>query len=425
MARSTSRRTFLKRSLVTGGALASGSSLAGCLGGVTGGGSSTLKVGVLSLLEADVGKATERGVELAAESINEAGTIDQEVEFVSEDTGGTSTGAVEAYSNLVDRQSVDVTLGAFAESAAAAIMPEIANSQTIHLNVGAVSPSLTAKLVEDYEKFKYWFRFAPPNSQFFGVDFLRFAERFMVGEMNWDSVAFFREDAAWTNEVAPFLKEEFPKMGIDIQGDVVFPISESNHSPYLSKFEDMDIDAIFAMVAEAGKTPIQGYAKSSLDIPMVGDVVAVQSPAYPEDMGNKAQNVVGRTHSTWSAKLRTDTAKQFVNTWQETYSSRPQKPTLMGLGSFAATNILANAISRAGATDAGEVIPEIENADYELIQRYQVFGQDEKDPITGSRFPHDLKYGPDHYESTWSQWRDGEQVTVWPERHATGEFERA
>jgi len=424
MPRSTNRRNFLKRSVVTGGAIASGSTLAGCLGQVTGGGSSTLKIGVLSTLELDVGKATERGVQLAADAINEAGSIDQEVEVVSENTQGTATGAVEAYSNLVDRQSVDVTLGAFAESAAAGIMPNIADSQTIHLNVGAVSPALSAKLVEDYEKYKYWFRFAPPNSQFFGVDFLRFAEQFMIGEMDWDSVAFFREDAAWTNEVAPFLKQEFPKMGIEVQGDVVFPISESNFSPYFSKYQDMDVDAIFAMVAEAGKTPIQGYAKSSLDVPMVGDVVAVQSPSYPDDMGGQGQNVVGRTHSTWSAKKVTDASEEFVNTWTDTYSSRPQKPTLTGLGGFAATRILANAISRAGTKNAEEVIPEVEKADFELFQRYQVFGKDEKDPITGSRFPHDLKYGPDHYESTWSQWRDGEQVTVWPQDLATGDFQQ-
>ena len=424
MARHTGRRTFLKRSLVTGGVLASGPSLAGCLGGGSGGGSSTLKVGVLSMLETDTGKATERGVELAAEAINAAGTIDQEIELVSEDTQGTATGAVEAYSNLVDRQNVDVTLGAFAESAAAGIMPNIADSQTVHLNVGAVSPALTAKLVEDFEKYKYWFRLAPPNSQFFGVDFLRFAERFMTGEMGWSSVGLYREDAAWTNEIAPFLKEEFPKMDLSIEGDVVFPISENNFSPYLSQFEDMDVDCIFAMVAEAGKTPIQGYAKSSLDVPIVGDVVAVQSPSYLDDMGGKGQNVVGRTHSTWSAKKATDASKEFIDAWTETYSSRPQQPTWAGLGAYAATNVLANAVSRAGTKSAEELIPEVENADYELIQRYQVFGKDEEDPITGSRFPHDLKYGPDHYESTWSQWRDGEQVTIWPQDLATGEFQQ-
>lgn len=420
---STSRRSFLKRSVATGGVLATGPALAGCVGG-GGGGSSSLTVGVLSMLDLDTGKATERGVELAAEWIGDAGTIDQDIEVVSEDTQGTATGAVEAYTNLVDRQEVDVTLGAFAESAAAGIMPNIADSQTIHLNVGAVSPALTAELVEDFDQYKYWFRLAPPNAQFFGVDFLSFAERFMTGEMGWDSIAFFREDAAWTNDVAPFLKEEFPGMGLEIQGDVVFPISENNFSPYLSQFEDMDIDCIFAMVAEAGATPVQGYATSDLDVPMVGDVVAVQSPSYLEDMSGGGQNVVGRTHSTWSAKAETEVSQEFLEMWSDTYSSRPQQPTWAGLGSFAATNILANAISRAGTQNADDLIPEIENADFELIQRYQVFGQDEEDPITGSRFPHDLKYGPDHYESTWSQWRDGEQVTVWPQDLATGEFQQ-
>lgn len=424
MPMNSKRRSFLRRTAATGAVVATGTSLSGCLRIFGGGSSDAITVGVLSMLETDTGKATERGVEIAAEFIDDEDSIDQEIEVASANTEGTSTGAVEAYNNLINREEADVTLGAFAESAAAGIMPNIADEQKIHLNVGAASPALSAELRENFEEYKYWFRFAPPNSEFFGVDFVQFAQNFMVDEMGWESVAFYREDAAWTNEVTPFLKEEFPNMGLEVKDDVVFPMDTSNYSPYVSNLEDADIDAVFGLIAEAGRSPVQGYAKSDSEVPLVGDVVAVQSPSYLDDMDGTGQNVIGRTHSTWSAELRTQVSEDFLNMWSENYSDRPTKPTWAGLGAFAATNVLANAVERADATDPDDVIPEVENADFDLIQNYQVFGEDEEDPITGNTFPHDLKYGEGNYQSTWSQWRDGEQVTIWPPSLATAEFEQ-
>jgi branched-chain amino acid transport system substrate-binding protein len=216
-------------------------------GGSTGGGSGGLTAGVLTTLQLDTGIATERGAELAAQKINSEGMLDSDVSIASEDTEGQSTVAVEAYNSLVNQENADLTLGTFAEQTGAAILPEIASSRTIHTNVGAISPELPTNLREDYEQFKPWFRVYPPNAAFFVIDMLNFTEQFLVGEQGWSSTALFREDAAWTEQVGGALKQQFPEMGLEVQDDIVFSLSENNFSPYMNQIQDMDVDVVFGL----------------------------------------------------------------------------------------------------------------------------------------------------------------------------------
>ncbi|WP_369333405.1 ABC transporter substrate-binding protein [Halorubrum sp. Atlit-28R] len=129
----------------------------------------------MTALGLDVGKATERGVELATQQNNDEGILDAEMTVESANTEGQSTAAAQAHNTLVNRQGADATLGTFAEQTASGIMSEVADTEMIHLNVGAVSPALPAQVAEDYERFKPWFRVASINAAFFraGHDKLR------------------------------------------------------------------------------------------------------------------------------------------------------------------------------------------------------------------------------------------------------------
>lgn len=381
-----------------------------------------LTIGVLTMLELDTGRATERGTELAARKINEEGILDGELSVESADTEGQSTGAVNGHNSLVNRQNADVTLGTFAEQTAAAIMPEIASSETIHLNVGAISPKLPAKVAEDYEKFKPWFRFGAPNAEFFVVDMIQFAEKFLVGEQGWESTVLFREDALWTDQVGGALKQQFPEVGLEVKDDVVFSLSESNFSTYMNRMEDMDVDCIFGLVAEAGKAPMLGYEKSGLETPMAGSLVASMSPSYLDDIQAEGSNIVTQLFTTWGAKL-SDSAKAFVDAYQAEYSSRPRKPTWAAFISYAATMSYAQAYAEGGGTLDG-TITALENGSYTLNQKYEVYKPGETAEATGNSYPHDLKVGPDNYRPMWGQWQSGDLEVVYPDEFASAEFRK-
>jgi len=417
----TDRRKFLQKAGAAGSIALVGSS-AGCtLLGDSDSSSSEETIGVLTALDLDVGKATERGVELATQQINDEGTLDAEMTVESANTEGQSTAAAQAHNTLVNRQGADATLGTFAEQTASGIMSEVADTETIHLNVGAVSPALPAQVAEDYERFKPWFRVAPINAAFFVLDIINFAERFAVGEQDWSSAAILREDAAWSGQVAPALKQSAPNLGIEIQDDIVFSLSENNFTPYMNQIQEMDVDFVFGLIAEAGKAPLLAYEQSETQKPLLGDLVASQSPAYLSDINSDSSPIIGRTFTTWGASLSSE-AQEFVDMYESNYDSRPSKPTWAAFGAYAATQMYAQARSEGGSS-LDDTVEAMENTTYDLNQTYSVYGPDEESP-DGNTYPHDLKYGEDLYQPTWSQWRDGEQVTVYPEQYANGEYKK-
>lgn len=417
----TNRREFIRKTGAAGSIALVGSS-AGCTLLNGGGGSSSGQetIGVLTTLNLDVGKATLRGAELGAEKVNSDGNLDAEMTIESSNTEGKSTAAAQAHNTLVNRQGADATLGTFAEQTASGIMPEIAETETIHLNVGAVSPALPAKVAKNYEKFKPWFRVAPINAAFFVLDMLNFSEKFVIGQQDWSTAAIFREDAAWTGQVAPALKQNVPDMGIEIQDDIVFSLSENNFTTYMSRIQELDVDFVYGLVAEAGKGPLLAYEESGVTTPMVGDLVASQSPAYLADIDSDQSPIIGRTFTTWGANLSSE-AQDFVDTYESEYDSRPSKPTWAAFGAYAATRMYAQARAE-GGSNLDDTVTAMENTTFELNQTYSVYGPDEESP-DGNSYPHDLKYGPDNFQPTWSQWRGGEQVTVYPEQYANADYQ--
>ena len=414
-----SRRQYLRRTGAAGSIALLGST-AGCFGILGGGGSSGPTLGVLTTLELDVGTATERGAELGAQTVNDEGVLDGDLSIESSNTEGTADSAVDAHNTLVSRQGAVATLGTFAEQTASGIMDQIAETETVHLNVGAASPALAGQVAEDYEKYKPWFRIAPINAAFFVADMLNFTEQFAVNQQGWETAAIFREDAAWTGQVAPALKNNVGDMGVSVEDDIVFSLSENNFTTYMNQIKDMDVDFIFGLVAEAGKAPLLSYEESGVETPMIGDLVASQSPQYLSDINTDNSNVIGRTFTTWGASL-SDAAQDFVDTYESEYDSRPTKPTWAAFGSYVATRMFANAQSE-GGDDLDGTVTAMEEETFELNQTYSVYGPDEEAP-DGNSYPHDLKYGPDFFRPTWSQWRDGEQVTVYPDEFANAEFQ--
>jgi len=75
-----------------------------------------------------------------------------------------------------------------------------------------------------------------------------------------------------------------------------------------------------------------------------------------------------------------------------------------------------------GGSSLDDTVTAMEDTTYELNQTYSVYGPDEESP-DGNTYPHDIKYWSDFFQPTWSQWRDGEQVTVYPEQYANGEYQ--
>ena len=76
------------------------------------------------------------------------------------------------------------------------------------------------------------------------------------------------------------------------------------------------------------------------------------------------------------------------------------------------STIIADAVKRAGSTDADKLVDALEKTDWEgTIGRVQFYGKD--DPFT-----HSIKYGKGLITGLMLQWQDGQQIAVWPKEVA-------
>ena len=83
-------------------------------------------------------------------------------------------------------------------------------------------------------------------------------------------------------------------------------------------------------------------------------------------------------------------------------------PSYAGYTAYDEVYYIADAVKRAGSTDADKLVDALEKTDYEgTIGRVQFYGKD--DPFT-----HSIKYGKGLITGLMLQWQDGKQSAVWP-----------
>jgi branched-chain amino acid transport system substrate-binding protein len=101
----------------------------------------------------------------------------------------------------------------------------------------------------------------------------------------------------------------------------------------------------------------------------------------------------------------TPKTQPFVDAYTKRFG---EPPPYTGFNSFDAIYVLADAIKRAGSTDADKLVAALEKTEVEgTVGRIEFYGRD--NPYT-----HAMKYGPNYVTSISLQWQDGKQVTLWP-----------
>lgn len=89
-------------------------------------------------------------------------------------------------------------------------------------------------------------------------------------------------------------------------------------------------------------------------------------------------------------------------------------PSYAGSMAYDQVYYVADAIKRAGSTDADKLVEALEKTDWTGVAgRTQLYSKDEP-------FTHSVKYGRGFVTGLLAQWQGGKQVAVWPAQIATG-----
>lgn len=412
--RSVARRRFMR---TIGGGIAA-TSLAGCLA------SSehlpkTIRIGAMGPTSSPMGKSIINAAKLAVEEINDAGGIEgTTVELLTRDTAGDPETAKSAYRELTMEKDVHATTGIFGSEVLLSVFPLIADAETVHLGSGATTHEASLKVHEHYSKYKYFFRVGPPNSHYLAGLMSTFAEE-EFNTLGWNRIALLVEEFEWAESVAEELDRLF-KENTTIEAitmEHIAPDTTDFKSIYRT-LETADIDGVYTALAHIGTPSLTEWAALQPSFGYGGIHAQAQNPSYYEMTDGAAQYTYSWASATPQSEITEETIP-FANAYHEMFDGYPVST---GYITYDAIHMLKRAIKTTNSVESDQLVSELE-----AMTHTGTTGEIEfSSKIT--REAHDVKVGPGFVRGVFFQWQDagdrGEQVVIWPEELATGEYEQ-
>jgi branched-chain amino acid transport system substrate-binding protein len=377
-------------------------------------------IGVLAPLSLPEGSAQEKAARIAVEEINsKGGILGYKVELVVGDDKLDPTVGSAEFRRLATIEKADVIIGGFSSGVMLATMEVMAETKTLFLT-DASSPSHSAKVAENYEKYKYWFRLQN-NATTFAYDIADMVKMLRENGYEVKKVYIIRDEHIWAEDVVKALKPLLDSLQVEIVKDVKIPRNYAEYEPLILEAERLNADLIIPIIALAGTGDILVKQWASLKPKLLigGDLLAANDYAFFEKTGGAANYVIFTADGgTLVTDPITKMGKEFVEKYKAKYGHYPEAH--QAFVAYDAVSLYKLAVEEAQRNKERDPF----NSDV-LVKYIERFN--EKNPVVLTRpiafaKNHDLAWG-DNLTRNWiSQWQDGKQVVIYPEHVATGKL---
>lgn len=382
----------------------------------------TLRVGVLALAPGGnpLGEAMVNSAKLAARQLSNAGVLGADVDVVVADTEASPGTAVQEYQRLVREERVDVTVGVFLDAVLNALLPRIANNETLHFTTAAVGLTPAKRIAEDYERFKYHFRPGPLNVAQIADAQLAFLERH-ADRLGWESAALVVEQLG---EFDPFYERVKADAGahLDLATDGRTPTDLRDWRPVFDNVEEAGADLMLVGQSISGVAAAKVWGQQQRPFEFGGLHIPSQIHRFWDEVGGDCEHIFTMTGVTPRSQ-NTPRTQEYMQAYNDAFDGYP---AYAGPTTYDAVLMYADAVRETGTTDPERLVPYLETrtfGDGVLVPEQEFQGPD-------AEFPHDPALGPmrDAGLPLWHQWqeRDGEGVqTVFaPEEHRQGDYQK-
>ena len=384
-------------------------------------GQQTVKVGAIYPLSgnaASAGNYSKAAIELAVEIVNNdhpelkdlplaagrglPGLGGAKIEVVFADNQGTPAAGQNQALRLITEEKVHALIGAY-QSGITVTTSAMAERHGIpFLTAESVAANLTER------GFKWFFRATPVAGDFARAysDFLK--EQKAAGQ-KVGSIAIVNENTEYGNSVASVIREVFAKEGLNVTQVIPYSANTTDVQPQVLQLKEKNPDAVI-FISYTSDAIL--YAKTMKDLNwkpaiMIADNAGFNDPSFVSTSGALVEGLVNRSSfaagkaGTVSA-LVNDLYRKKNNVDLDDASARAMQGML----------ILADAINRAGSTDAAKIQAALKATDLkanQVVTGYNGVKFDEKGQnILAS--------------SLITQMRGGKYVPVWPKDKAAGEL---
>ncbi|UZE48697.1 ABC transporter substrate-binding protein [Rhodopseudomonas sp. P2A-2r] len=363
-----------------------------------------IKIGVIAEAQAIAGASIPQAAQMAAEEINAKGGVDgRMIEIVTYDNHSSSADSVRAFQRAVNEDKVHAVIGSYISEVVLALMPWASRLKTPFITPGAASNEIPKAVNKDYEKNKYTFH-GYLTSASLALSVCDAAKDLLVNDKKMKTAVIMSEDAAWTKPLDVGYEECLPKIGLKVLDHIRFSPDTTDFTPIFNKIEGVKPDVIITGISHVGVQPTVQWKNQQVPIPMLGISSQATNSTFGKDTNNASDGVLYQGVSGPGVAV-TPKSVPFADNFKKKFGNFP---SYAGYTSYDEVYYIADAIKRAGSTDADKMVTALEATDWEgTVGRIQFYGKN--DPFT-----HGLKYGKGLITGLMLQWQDGVQTSVWP-----------
>jgi branched-chain amino acid transport system substrate-binding protein len=316
----------------------------------------TIKIGAPMALTGplgSVGQQLKRGCELWAKTQNaKGGLLGRQIELLLEDTAGNPATCVRKAQEMVERDGCRLLTGITLSSEALAVVPKLAEWDTIFVSSDNGDGRLTAESLV-------------PN--FFRAN--------ISGPMGTRAVSLFlREskmqkfyaigmDYAWGHNSVGVFEAEVKRAKKEFVGAVFSPTGTKDFATYITKIRQSGADAVFIVMQGDDNNAFLSQSRQYRLPDKVQLLTEIVDLASIRAVGDAALGLIGssRYSYTYNHKLN----NEFVAMWQKEYGNPPD--TFEG-EQWQALQVLAAGIQKAGSIDAAPLRAALESVSVESVK---------------------------------------------------------
>src|SRR5262245_14530528 len=307
------------------------------------GAADAIRVGHFASLTGDTatfGQSADRGIQLAIEEINASGgVLGRPLELISEDDRSVTEEARSAAQKLLQRDGVVALLGEVASSCSLAAAPEAQRAR-----IPMISPASTNPKVTEVGDYVFRTCFIDP---FQGAVMARFAKT----ELGAKKVAIlfdFKQD--YSVGLADFFRKTWKEQGGEVVADERYTSGDIEFRAQLTTIRAANPDAVFVpgYYTELGLIAKQAR-ELGLNVPLLGGD-GWDSAKTLEIGGAAVEGYYFSNH--YAADSTSPKVQGFVSEYKKKYGETPDAMAALG---YDMTGILADAITRAGTTEAAKL----------------------------------------------------------------------
>ncbi|TFF90684.1 MAG: hypothetical protein EU548_01730, partial [Promethearchaeota archaeon] len=336
-----------------------------------------IRMGVLGGIYDIQGEGQVEGAELAAYEINQAGGIEVNgktyyVGITFEDTDESNpnlitTTGVAAAERIINYKRAQFLTGGFRTEALQVYLETVMDARIPFIGTGAATDSFCQNVLDDYDRYKYWFRNMPINSSALGGEIIKFLATYMsllssesYANRTINKFGILYEDLEWTEPLVAALEAYLPLYGGSIVAKRPYPITatQTDMDGYMDQIQANDTQILIPVISAQGGILMMKSYESGLPgygfVPIGIDVQSQLDTFWDDSLGAcKYETVLQSLYRT----NKTDLSIPFWDAYVAEYN---KDPLYTAVGSYDAINLYAWAINQSQSFNADTIVSTME-----------------------------------------------------------------